>query len=95
MRTQPNGKTDGRAKKRLTRASLILCLLLTHCAEVKLGTIPTPPPSAKLRIFVKGLSGEHDKGKFGMPHDKFEENLYRHIRRVFADGTTYVAVPKE
>ena len=63
-----------------TTTTLIIVIMLSFfmaagCAEIKLGTLPTPPPNARLRVFVKAITGEI-KGQWTTTHESFEEGQY-------------------
>ena len=95
MKRKGTGRIEVWPKNALILAALFSLFISANCAEIKLGTIPTPPPGAKLRIFVKAVSGEIKRGGWKITHDDFENLTYRNIRSAIADGTTYVVVPEE
>jgi len=65
------------------------------CAQVKLGTLPTPPSSAKLRVFVKAITGE-TKGPIQTSHESFELSVYGTATKYFSwKKGVYEIVPLE
>lgn len=89
---QTNGS---RVLKPFVLSLLFIVITTTNGFGEKLGTIAAPPPSAKLRIFVEAISVERERGNWRKPHKKFEKGAYKRVRRVIADGTSYMVVPKE
>lgn len=73
----------------------IIAVSLTNGFAEKLGTIQAPPAGAKLRIFVEAITGEIDQGYWKTPHSKYRNWVYKSMQMFFADGTTYVIVPKK
>lgn len=80
--------------KTLMIVSLVLFFMAVGCAEVKLGTLPTPPPTARLRVFVKAITGE-TKGRWETPHEKFEKNTYKMAELFFVQSGSYEIAPLE
>lgn len=82
-----------------TTTILMIAILLSFfmaagCAKVKLGKLPTPPPTAGLRVFVKAITGEA-KGQWKTIHESFEETTYSTAARYFAETGTYEIAPME
>ena len=82
-----------------TTTTLMTVIILSFfmaagCAEVKLGTLSTPPPTARLRVFVKAITGDK-KGHWTTPHEKFEEHAYQNAERFFVQSGSYEIVPLE
>ena len=94
MKEKAIGRDSGRAAKTLTIVIMLSFFMVAGCAEIKLGTLPTPPPPAKLRVFVKAITGE-TKGPLKTSHESFEEATYSTAARFFALRTGYEIVPME
>ncbi|MEW6672614.1 MAG: caspase family protein [Thermodesulfobacteriota bacterium] len=71
---------------------ILLLFMAAGCAEVKLGTLPTPPSSARLRIFVKAVSEVYN---WSGPHENYEKNTYLAAGQFFAQSGSYEIVPIE
>jgi hypothetical protein len=66
---------------------------LNGCA-VHLGTIPAPPASAKVRVFVMPVTGNTEQGRiWAVPHDRFRANTFRGVNRFMTDIGVYEIVP--
>jgi hypothetical protein len=81
-------------RKKLAMGSLwlggfFLSLLLGGCAEVRLHTIPAPPPSAKLRILVLPLTGSAPPGDWKMPHEEFAKRQRGAIQNILRETGIY------
>ena len=87
-------KDDDWTTKTLMIVSLVLFFMVVGCAEVKLGTLPTPSSNARLRVFVKAITGE-TKGRWRTPHEDFEKSTYSTAARYFAGTGTYEIAPLE
>jgi hypothetical protein len=75
---------------------LFVFVCINACAEIRLGTIPTPPPDAKLRVFIMPVSGDPPRGGFwGTPHEQFRNNMYHSISRFLNDTGIYEVIPDE
>ena len=80
----------------LILTTLLSFFTLISCAEIKLGTIPTPPPKAKLRIFVNPISDQRSSRKnWATPHHKFKKEAYERVRRVLGERAIYDVVSEE
>jgi hypothetical protein len=81
---------------RLVRAFWLLAIsffaVVTGCAEVQVRTLPAPPPTAKLRVFVVPIS----TGPAWMnPHEKYAKNMIAVAKRHFERLKIYEVVPEE
>ncbi len=76
----------------LLLAGLLLFLFISGCAEVRLNTIPAPPPSAKLRILVLPLTGSGPPGDWKMSHEEFARNQLAAIQNILR-GTGIYELP--
>lgn len=85
-------KTSARVMGSLILTTLLSFFTLISCAEIKLGTIPTPPPNPKLRIFVKAISGGSPSRGWKMPHQKYEFSTYRRVQKILAQKGIYDTV---
>jgi len=59
----------------------LLCFVLVSlasCAPVHVNTIPPPPPTSKLRVYVQPLSGD---GKWGVSHEVYVQSQVRRVER--------------
>jgi hypothetical protein len=87
-------------KKKLAMGSLLLggfclCLLMGGCAEVRLYTIPAPPPSAKLRILVLPLTGSAPPGDWRTPHEEFARKQRGAIQNILRETGIYELPTRE
>ncbi|MBN1521049.1 MAG: caspase family protein [Candidatus Aureabacteria bacterium] len=73
-------------------AIMLSLFLLPGCASVRLGTLPEPPPSGKLRVFVKAVSGNYD---WDTPHENFEKRTFTIAEQFFVKSGAYEIVPIE
>ena len=84
-----------KVKKLLILVALPTFFLVTHCAEVQLNTIPPPPPGAKLRIFIQPASSSAPMRGWRVSHNKFENKMYKALRKTLSDQGMYEVVPKK
>ncbi|MDF1592887.1 MAG: caspase family protein [Desulfobacterales bacterium] len=85
------GKGNGWTMTTLMMLLPLLLFMTAGCAEIKLGTLPTPPSKAKLRVFVKAVSGE-TKGRWRTPHEDFEKSTYSMAARYFSGAYDIVTL---
>jgi len=74
---------------------MILLFIASGCAEIKLGTLPTPPPKARLRVYVQAISVESDRLSFQGSHEDFEVSTYGTARAYLSQMGAYEIVPIE
>ena len=81
-----------------TTVTIVVMLLFfgaAGCAQVKLGTLPTPPLSAGMRVFVKAITGEV-KGPLKTSHESYEASAYLKASNYFVGRKgVYEIVPLE
>lgn len=87
-------------KKKLAMGSLLLgafllFLFMGGCAEVRLQTIPAPPPSAKLRVLVLPLTSSGPPGGWRMPHEEFARRQLGAIQKILRGTGIYEMPTKE
>jgi len=77
--------------RRLFAGILMFFVLVTlaSCATIKVNTIPVPPPTAKLRIYVESFSLDQ---KFTIPHEKFVERQVRIAENLLKETGIYEVV---
>jgi len=83
---------------RATVSVLMLCLLaiLSGCAEIRLNTLPSPPPTAKLRVVVLPMTtGHHPLGAWLVSEKDFAEYQYRSVSRMLQIKGIYSVVQRE
>ena len=88
-------KWNMKVMKLLILIALPTFFLITSCAEVQLSTIPPPSPDAKLRIFVQPTSGVRPRGGWRTSHKKFENKMYKAVRKNLAKKGIYEVVPRK
>ncbi len=73
---------------------IFIALCLNACAA-HFGTIPPPPASAKVRVFVMPVTGNTAHGRaWAVPHDQFKANAVRGVRKFMEDIGVYEIVPE-
>jgi curli biogenesis system outer membrane secretion channel CsgG len=94
---------DMNTKNTTIRTPLVFMLLVlfcvSACSTIHLNTVPAPPPSAKLRVFVMPISGE-PKGKlFGtgylIPYEEFVKFTFNMAGKHLRDTGIYDVVSRE
>jgi len=88
-------KWNMKVMKLLILIALPTFFLITSCAEVQLSTIPPPSPHAKLRIFVQPTSGVRPRGGWRTSHKKFENKMYKAVRKNLAKKGIYEVVSRK
>lgn len=83
---------SGFARSLLAPLALLATLLLPACAKIQLTTIPEPPPTAKLRVFVLALTGP---GKWITPHAEFAAATTRIVGQHLKETGIYEVVSSE
>jgi hypothetical protein len=66
-----------------------LLLFAAGCAEVRLNTIPAPPPSTKLRIFIQPVTGLRDQGRWMVTHEEWARWQVRTVRALLRETGMY------
>lgn len=73
---------------------IILLLGITACAEIKLQTLPPPPPTAKLRVFFLPVSDVMPARLWwGTPHKEFAANMTYQVAHFLQTTGIYEIVP--
>lgn len=70
--------------------------LLAGCTPVHVGTIPTPNPTAKLRVYVQPVTihpGTSARGRFGKPQEEFASGTFRRVQKILNQTGIYEVVP--
>jgi len=71
------------------------------CAETRLGTIPAPPPSTKLRVFIIPVTGDpphffsRTSGHWGTPHKEYKKRTFHAVSRFLQDTGIYEVVSEK
>jgi len=79
----------------LLLAVSLCALLLPACATIQVGTLPAPPPTAKLRLCVLPVSDPLPPGRFwGIPHQEYTDLQYQGTARIFAAGGIYQVIDR-
>ena len=74
----------------------ILLSSLAGCAEIQIRTLPPPPPTAKLRVFIKPITGKSsDFRPWDIHHEQFENNVLQLSGRILHVQGIYKVVPRE
>jgi hypothetical protein len=74
---------------------LLVFVCINACAELRLGTIPSLPPSAKLRVFILPVTGNAPRPGWARPHEQFKKDAFRGITSFLQDTGIYEVVPEE
>ena len=84
-----------------TVAVLLVLLCLNACTTAHLNTIPSPAPSAKLRVLVLPITGDppyahtRNVGYWGTPHEEYKKKTLAAMRRFLQDKGIYQVVPEK
>jgi len=84
-----------------TVAVLSVFVCLNACTTAHLNTIPSPAPSAKLRVFVLPITGDppnaHTRyvGYWGTPHEEYKKKTLGAMSRFLQDKGIYEVVPEK
>lgn len=84
--------------KILSPAAVLFALLaLLGCAQVRVGTIPPPAATAKLRVYVQPVTvhptGTGTKGRFGKTQEDFAYGTFRRVQKTLNETGIYEVVP--
>jgi len=73
----------------------VFFLLLNSCAEIQLKAISSPPPTAKLRVYVQLITGpfQFRSGTWGTPHKEFVAKNISGVERFLEQTSIYEVVP--
>ena len=80
---------------------LLILLSMYACAETRLGTIPAPPPSTKLRVFIIPVTGDpphffsRTSGHWGTPHKEYKKRTFHAVSRFLQDTGIYEVVSEK
>ena len=76
-------------KRRLPFGKWVFYLIMTFllgalagCAEVQVRTLPPPPPTPKIRVFVEAITGP---GMWKMPVEEYSKKVPKFVGRVLAE----------
>ncbi|NPU85660.1 MAG: hypothetical protein HPY65_14385 [Syntrophaceae bacterium] len=76
---------------------LALLGLLAGCAQVRVGTIPPPAPTAKLRVYVQPVtvhpSGTGTRGHFNKSQEEFSQATFRRVQKILNETGIYEVAP--
>ncbi len=86
---------SSRKRCRLLLACLILVVGMTACAEVKINTLPSPPPTAKLRVFFLPVSDAlPGRLHWAVSHKEYAVNMAKPLDRFLRTTGIYEIVPQ-
>ena len=71
---------------------LLSLATLVSCSTLKVNTLPPPPPTAKLRVYVQPLTGD---GKWGTSHEVYVQNQVRRVERFLQRTGIYDVVGEQ
>jgi hypothetical protein len=90
------------SSKLISTHIILLILFCIHaCAEIRLGTISTPPPSTKLRVFIIAVTGDpphlsgRASGHWGTPHKEYKKRTFHAVSRFLEDTGIYEVVSEK
>ncbi len=90
------GKDEKFPKKYFVMVVVLLPIFMVACAEMRLNTLPTPPPTAKLRVFIQPISSLAGQMKtFHPSHQEFAKRQFRFMQRFLERTGMYEVVPEE
>ncbi len=87
------GKDEKFFKKYFVMVVVLLPIFMAACAEVRLNPLPTPPPTAKLRIFIQPISSP--EGQWRTSHQEFAKSQFRRTQRFLERTGMYEVVAEE
>ena len=73
----------------------LLLVFAAGCAEVRFNTLPTPPPTAKLRVFAIPVSGAAPTGPWGEPPEEWARRHVSNVRGFLSRTGVYEVVAEE
>lgn len=75
---------------------LILVLLMSACTELRLRTLPSPEPTAKLRVLFLPMTDTVFQGRYwATPHSVFAGQMAVSVQRTLRSTGFYEVVPQE
>jgi hypothetical protein len=89
---------SGRPQKNifLLLLCLILVLLISACTELRLRTLPSPEPTAKLRVLFLPITDTLFQGRYwAIPHNVYAEQMSVPVRKFLQTTGIYEVVPQE
>jgi hypothetical protein len=87
-------KVKNRFKSFLALALLLSLVYAAGCAEVRLHTIPAPPPTAKLRVYIQAFTSPENV-HWKIPHPVFEKNIMRGTTKVLQGKGIYEVISQD
>ena len=69
--------------------AVLTLFFAASCATVRINTLPPPPPTAKLRVYVRPFTGP---GRWIIPHEVFVKNQIRLVVRHLEETGIYEVV---
>jgi Curli production assembly/transport component CsgG len=70
----------------------LLPVLLSACAEIRVNTLPPPPPTAKLRVCVLPLSAALPNSHWRTPHEEFVKKQTKRVSNILKESGIYQIV---
>lgn len=90
MKDRPNKRTF------LLLFCLVLALMMTACSELRLRTLPSPAPTAKLRVLFLPMTDTVFQGRhWAVPHSIFAERTAVSVAGTLRNAGFYELVPQE
>ncbi len=87
---------SSRNRRRILLACLILALGVTACAQVKVNTLPPPPPTAKLRVFFLPVSDAlSGRLYWATSHKEYAERMALPLSRFLQSTGIYEIVSQD
>ncbi|NWF57695.1 MAG: hypothetical protein HXY45_23180 [Syntrophaceae bacterium] len=76
--------------------SIFFLSAMAGCAEVQVRTLPAPPPTAKLRVFVQPITAAGgDSRPWDVPHDRFEKGVRYQTETILSAKGIYEVIGEE
>ncbi|MBA4396156.1 MAG: hypothetical protein C0394_02010 [Syntrophus sp. (in: bacteria)] len=74
----------------------VLVLFISACTELRLRTMPSPEPAAKLRVLFLPMTDTVFQGRYwAVPHNVFAEQMVVSVQRTLRNAGFYDVVPQE
>ncbi len=87
------GKDEIFPKKYFVMVVVLLPIFMVACAEMRLNKLPTPPPTAKLRVFIQPISSPGVQWR--IPHQEYAKSQMRFTQRLLERTGIYEVVAEE